>query len=247
MQTGYLRLAVNDEHMPAYLAAPDGRGPFPGVVVAMHIFGIDRFIRGKCDELAEAGFVAIAPYLFHRTPVSHQELGDFDYADKSRWDRVPTLKATLKDDEIVEDMLEAARALRTMDIVGPKLGVTGFCIGGRIAYLMAVRTDEFDACADFYGGEVEQAWGEGPSPLSQTANLNCPLAGYFGNDDYNPTPADVDTLEAELKKHGKRYEFTRYDGANHAFNDPFNPDRWREHAGVDSLKRVVDFFQRTLA
>jgi dienelactone hydrolase len=67
MQTGYLRLQVNDSYMPTYLATPDGPGPFPGVVVAMHIFGLDRFVRGKCEELAEAGFVAVAPYLFHRT------------------------------------------------------------------------------------------------------------------------------------------------------------------------------------
>ena len=108
MQTGYLRLEVNDHHMPAYLATPDGEGPFPGVVVAMHIFGLDRFVRGKCEELADAGFVAIAPYLFHRTNVTHQDLGGFDYADASRWERVPALKATRDDKQIVEDMLEGA-------------------------------------------------------------------------------------------------------------------------------------------
>ena len=247
MQNGFLRLQVDDRHMPAYLAGPDGPGPHPGIVVAMHIFGLDRFVRGKCDELAAAGFVAIAPYLFHRTNVTHQELGDFDYADTTRWERAFSLKASLKDDEIVQDMLTAANCLDAMDEVGPKIGVTGFCIGGRIAYLLATRTDEFAACADFYGGEVEVAWGDGPTPLSETANLNCPLAGYFGNDDYNPTPEAVDVHEAELKRLGKRYEFHRYEGANHAFNDPFNPDRWREHAGTDSLVKVIDFFTRELA
>ena len=246
MQTGYLRLEVDDHHMPAYLATPDGEGPFPGVVVAMHIFGLDRFVRGKCEELADAGFVAIAPYLFHRTNVTHQDLGGFDYADATRWERVPALKATLDDKQIVEDMLEGTKALRSMDIVGPKLGVMGFCIGGRVAYLMATQTDEFDACVDFYGGEIDQAWGDAPTPLSGTINLRCALAGYFGNDDYNPTPADVDALEAELQKHGKDYEFTRYDDANHAFNDPFNPERWREYAGTDSLAKMTEFFHREL-
>ncbi len=143
------------DRIPAYVSTPEGPGSHPGVVVAMHIFGIDRFVRGKCDELAAAGFVAIAPYLFHRTDVSHEDLGGFDYADASRWERVPTMKATLKDDEIVEDMLAAASHLRGLDTVGRRLGVTGFCIGGRIAYLMAVRTDVFSACANFYGGDVE--------------------------------------------------------------------------------------------
>jgi carboxymethylenebutenolidase len=232
--------------IPAYISHPEGPGSHPGVVVAMHIFGIDRFVRGKCDELAEAGFMAIAPYLFHRTDVSHEDLGGFDYADGSRWERVPTLKATLNDDEIVEDMLAAASYLRSLDTVGQRLGVTGFCIGGRIAYLMAVRTDAFSACADFYGGEIEQSWGDGVPPLDQTNQLSCALAGYFGNDDYNPTPADVDRLEEELRKHNKPYEFHRYEGANHAFNDPFNPDRWREHAGMDSGEKVAEFFTREL-
>ncbi|MDA1036165.1 MAG: dienelactone hydrolase family protein [Chloroflexi bacterium] len=232
--------------IPAYVAIPDGPGAHQGVVVAMHIFGIDRFVRGKCDELAEAGFVAIAPYLFHRTDVSHEDLGSFEYADASRWERMPTLKATLKDDEVVEDMLAAASYLRNLDTVGPRLGVTGFCIGGRIAYLMAVRTDAFSACADFYGGEIESSWGDGMPPLEQTDRLNCALAGFFGNDDYNPTPAAVDRLEEELRKHNKPYEFHRYDGTNHAFNDPFNPDRWREHAGTDSLEKLTAFFRREL-
>ncbi len=104
--------------IPAYVATPDGPGTHPGVVVAMHIFGIDRFVQGKCDELASAGFLAIAPYLFHRTDVPHEDLGNFDYADGSRWERVPTLKATLKDDEIVEDMLAGANYLRSLDRVG---------------------------------------------------------------------------------------------------------------------------------
>ena len=230
----------------AYVAKPEGPGPHPGVVVAMHIFGLDRFVRGKCDDLAAAGYAAIAPYLFHRTGVTHQELGDFDYADSSRWERTPALKDSLKDDEVVADMLAAAAYLRAQPEVGERIGVTGFCIGGRIAYLMAVRTKEFQACADFYGGEVELAWGDGPAPLELTADLDCAMAGFFGNDDYNPTPAAVDRLQVELERHAKPHTFYRYDGANHAFNDPFNPDRWRKHAGTDSWEKLIAFFDDAL-
>ena len=82
--------------------------------------------------------------------------------------------------------------------------------------------------------------------MEQTNRLNCAFAGYFGNDDYNPTAAAVDRLEEELLKHKKPYEFYRYDGANHAFNDPFNPDRWREYAGTDSREKLIEFFTREL-
>jgi carboxymethylenebutenolidase len=242
----FTTIEVNGTEADAYVAMPVGPGPHPGVVVAMHIFGLDRFVRGKCDDLAAAGYVAIAPYLFHRTDVSHQVLGDFDYADSSRWERTPALKASLKDDEVVADMLAAAAYLRAQPEVSERIGVTGFCIGGRIAYLMAVSTDQFQACADFYGGEVGLAWGDGPAPLDLTGDLDCAMAGFFGNDDYNPTPEDVDCLQAELERHGKPHSFYRYDGANHAFNDPFNPDRWREHAGTDSWRKLIAFFDGAL-
>lgn len=247
MPSEWVRLNVGGAQADAYMALPEGEGPHPGVVVAMHVFGVDRFVRGKCDELAEAGYAAIAPYLFHRSAVGNDELTGYAFEDPKRREVAMPLKDALRDDELVEDMLAALRHLQAQDGVGGPFGVTGFCIGGRIAYLMAVATDEFSACADFYGTDVHLPWGgDGPAPLDLTANLDCPLAGFFGDLDANPTPADVDRLEAELRRQGKPYSFHRYPDGQHAFNDPFNPVRWNPAVAADSWDKLIGFFDGAL-
>ena len=67
MNSKWVNVLINDKPVEAYLSTPDGQGPHPGIVVAMHVFGIDQFVQGKCDELAQQGYIAIAPYLFHLT------------------------------------------------------------------------------------------------------------------------------------------------------------------------------------
>ena len=247
MASQWTTINVDGASAEAYLALPDGPGPHPGVVVAMHVFGIDRFVREKCDALAEAGYAAIAPYIFHRSPVSNERLTAYAFEDPARRETAMPLKDGLRDGELIADMLVARDALRALpDVAGP-FGVTGFCIGGRIAYLMAVRTRAFAACADFYGVDVDLPWGEGePDPLSLTANLDCALAGFFGDLDANPTPADVDKLEAALREHGKPFAFHRYPNAQHAFNDPYNPVRYDPEVSADSWPKLIAFFDGAL-
>ena len=246
MRGTWTTIDVDGSAMETYVATPDGPGPFPAVIVAMHVFGIGDFVGGKCDELADAGYVAVAPYLFHRSSVSNAELAGISATDPKRFEVGLPLKDQLTDADIERDMLEALAHARSMPQVGATAGITGFCIGGRIAYLLAAKTEEFGACGIFYGTDIAEAWGDGPTPLSLTPYLDCALAGFFGNDDTNPSPADVDTLDAELDKHGKSHAFHRYDGAPHAFNDPFNPIRHNPEASADSWPKLVDFFDAAL-
>ncbi len=246
MPSEWMRISVGEGEMDAYAALPEGAGPHPGVVVAMHVFGVDRFVQGKCDELAEAGYAAIAPYLFHRSGVGNDELIGYAFEDPKRRETAMPLKDGLRDSELVEDMLAALRRLQGIPGVGGPFGVTGFCIGGRVAYLLAVGSDEFSACADFYGTDVDLPWGEGASPLALTSGLDCPLVGFFGGLDSNPAPADVDKLEAELEREGKDYEFHRYSEGQHAFNDPFNPVRWNSAIAADAWEKLIGFFDRAL-
>ncbi len=242
----WVDIEVGGKQVTAYVSSPDGPGPHPGVVVAMHVFGVDRFVQGKCDELAEAGYAAIAPYLFHRSDVTNAQLIGYAFEDPQRREAAMPLKDSLRDDEIIEDMLAALDCMRSMpNVVGP-FGVTGFCIGGRIAYMMAVRTGEFSACADFYGVDVDLPWGDGPTPLSFTAELDCPLSGFFGDLDANPAPPDVDKLEAELKACGKPFTFHRYPNAQHAFNDPYNPVRFDPEVAADAGLKLIAFFDGAL-
>lgn len=246
MPSQWVTINVEGKSVDAYLASPAGPSGFPGVVVAMHVFGVDRFVQGECDKLADAGYVAIAPYLFHRSPVTNDQLVGYAFEDPDRREVALPLKDSLRDDELVADMLAAAGYLHASPNVTGPLGVTGFCIGGRIAYMMAVRTKEFVACADFYGVDVDLAWGEGPAPLELTSRLEAALIGFFGDLDANPAPRDVDRLAAELQRQGKMYAFHRYPEAQHAFNDPFNPVRFNPSVTADSWPKLVAFFDQTL-
>jgi carboxymethylenebutenolidase len=130
------------------------------------------------------------------------------------------------------------------------VGIFGTCSGGRQATLVASRTTGFDAAIDCWGGRVVMAKEEltpkqPMAPIDYTADLSCPILGLFGNDDQAPTPAQVDQHEAELKKHGKTYEFYRYDHAGHGF---FYYDRpaYRQEQAVDGWKKIWTFLEKHL-
>ena len=147
-------------------------------------------------------------------------------------------------------MRGAISYLQSLDEHNGKVGVIGFCSGGRQAFLAACSI-ELDAAVDCYGGFVV---GDPPPgmpvnirPLLHLAeNLSCPLLGLFGQDDQHPSPAEVDELEAELKRLGKQHEFHRFDGAGHGF---FAADRtmYRPEAAVEGWRLIFSFFGRYLA
>jgi carboxymethylenebutenolidase len=125
------------------------------------------------------------------------------------------------------------------------LGIIGFCMGGRVAYLMAAVHPHFKAAVDYYGGNIMVPWGEGPAPIDRTAEIHCPLLGLFGEEDANPSPADMRKLDAELTKHGKVHEFHAYPGAGHAFMNK-RGERYRADADRDSWPKTLAFFAKHL-
>ena len=223
-------IKVNAQEMQLYVSVPDDAGPFPAIVVAQHAGGVDTFIRGMTDRLAEAGYVAVAPDLYHR-------LG----ADEQRTPR------QLKDSEMIADVRATVDFLKQHDAVdSDALGITGFCMGGRVAYLMAAAIPLFKAAVPYYGGNIMVALGEGGrSPFERTAEIACPLMFHFGQEDRNPSPEDMEKLDAELKRYNKAHEFYTYPNAGHAFMD-FTGERYRKAAAEASWPRTLDFFARHL-
>jgi carboxymethylenebutenolidase len=142
--------------------------------------------------------------------------------------------------------------LRGQPYANGKVGVIGFCSGGRHAYLVACSLADVDAVVDCWGGnvivdDVKLLNAKRPvAPIDLTENLRCPLLGLFGNEDQNPNPDQVNRTEALLRKLGKRYEFHRYDGAGHAF---FNASRpaYRAEQALDGWNKVFAFFHQHLA
>jgi carboxymethylenebutenolidase len=154
--------------------------------------------------------------------------------------------STLRDANIIADTNAAVEHLKGLsDVTAASIGVTGFCMGGRVAYLMAAQNHDFKASVVFYGGNTMVAWGEGTPPFDQTADIGCPVMGLFGEDDPNPNPADVTKIDAELAKHGKDHEFHSYAGAGHAFMNEGRPSH-REDAAADAWQKCLGWFDKHL-
>jgi carboxymethylenebutenolidase len=231
----------NGDQIHAYYARPVGAGPFPGVVWLHHFPGWDEWSKEVTRKLAYHGYAAIAPDLYCR--VGHGDPGDM--AAKVRAD------GGVLDPQVVGDAAAARDFLRAQVQSNGRVGVIGTCSGGRHAVLAASCAPGFNAVVDLWGGGVvmrqEDLTAMRPvSPVEYTKDLDCPMLGLFGNDDRAPTPEQVDIHEEELKKHGKQYEFHRYDGAGHGFFYYDRPQAYRAEQAVDGWNKVLDFFQRNL-
>jgi carboxymethylenebutenolidase len=232
----------NGDEGEAYYARPLGPGPVPGMVIVHHLPGWDEWIIEVARKFAHHGYAAIAPHLYFREgPGSPDDVG----ARVRAAGGVP-------DDQVVGDVAGAAAFLRARPESNGKVGLIGFCSGGRHAYLCACRLPDVDAIVDCWGGRVivddpsELTPKRPVAPIDLTEKLNCPLLGLFGNDDQAPSPDQVNRHEALLKRLGKAYEFHRYDGAGHAF---FAVDRpsYRPQQAVDGWRKVFAFLGKHLA
>lgn len=211
----------------------------PGIVLAQHIpaghTGIenDAFTLTTARRLASAGYVVAAPFIFHWWPK------DAPLEDK---------RAQARDDWMVADMQAARAVLSERSAADPqRIGVVGHCWGGRVAWLAACHMPTLAACAIFYGGRIRRAMGpDSVPPIDLAGNIRCPVMGFFGNDDRNPTPDDVDEYSAALARAGVPHTFHRYDGAGHAFQNFPTPERYREAASEDAWKRVLAFLEDAL-
>jgi len=225
--------------MDVLVFEPEGDGPFPGLVVAQHLpvahMGLegDPFTIDVGERLAEAGYVSVIPFIFHWWPT------DQDIAVK---------RAETRDDWTVADLDAAYAALLGVGSVdGNRTGIIGHCWGGRVSWLGACHNPGYKAAAVLYGGRIKIGLGEGSiPPIELAGRIPCPLLGIFGNDDGNPSPEDVDDLDAALSGAGVPHEFHRYDGAGHAFQDFTNAERYRKGPSDDAWDKVLGFLDRHL-
>jgi carboxymethylenebutenolidase len=158
-------------------------------------------------------------------------------------------RAEFRDDWTKKDLDAAYDLLAAQPGVDKdrRIGIAGHCWGGRVAWVGACTNPRYKAAAIFYGGRVKLVMGAGNPPAIELAgNIKCPVIGFFGNDDTNPTPADVNDYEAALKKAGVKYVFHRYDGAGHAFQSFNSAERYRPEASEDAWKKALAFFAENL-
>ena len=229
------------DDIEAYFARPLGLSSSPGVVVIHHMPGWDEATKEITRKFAYHGYTAICPHLFHREgPGSPDDLSAAVRA-----------AGGVPDERCVGDIEGAVRYLRALPYASGKVGVIGFCSGGRQAYMVACKIPTLDAAVDCWGGGVIV---DDPAHLNEkrpvavidlTPNLRCPLLGIFGNEDRNPDVNQVNRTEELLKQHGKTYEFHRYDGAGHGF---LAVDRagYRPEQANDAWEKVFTFYDKYL-
>ena len=210
------------DEIEAYLAHPVDGDAQPGVVVIHHMPGYDRSSKEIVRTFAVYGYAALMPNLHHR------------YAPGAKAAEAAAAARDaggVPDDQCLGDVQCAIDALRARPASNGKVGVIGYCSGGRQSFLVACTLD-VDAAVDCYGGGAD---------VGLAPDLRCPLLGLFGAEDQRPSPDDVAALAAALDANGKTYEFHSYPDAGHAF---FSVDRplYRLEAAKDGWKRIWAFF-----
>jgi carboxymethylenebutenolidase len=226
-----VQIKAPDGAMPAFVASPMAIGKQPAVIVVMEAFGLNEHIKAVAKRIAAEGYVVLAPDVYYRE--KNSVVG---------YDNLPgalRLMGTLADDKIVKDVDAAVGYLKAQDFVrGDRIGITGFCMGGRISFLAACENRDLCAAAPFYGGGIGGL-------LGRADKLGCPLLLFFGDQDPFIPNDEVERIRTKLAELGKPAEVKVYPGAQHGF---FCDGRSSYHpqAAADAWRRLLDFFARHL-
>ena len=233
---GEVRIPVSDGHLPGYFARPDGAGPFPVVLVIEEIFGVHAYIKDVCRRLAKAGYLAVAPELYARQ-------GDLSQmTDASKIIREVISKAP--DATVMTDLDSTAAWAGANHGDLARLGVTGFCRGGRATWLHAAHSPKLKAAVAWYGPE---AGGTSPiqpkTVLDLAAEVKCPLLGLYGGQDRGISQDDVQEAAKRARAAGATVEIVVFADAGHGFHADYRPSYHADHA-ADGWQRMLAWFSR---
>jgi carboxymethylenebutenolidase len=201
----WVDIKSDERAIKAFVAYPERKDKAPAVLVISEIFGLTDWVRSLCDELAEAGVIAIAPDL-----LSGQKFEDVDAARKAT--------SALSKEQVKTDLdATADYALTKIPSCNGALAICGFCWGGGVAFAYANENPKLKATYSFYGTAPDEA--------SKVANIPCPVYGFYAENDER-VDATIPKAEELMKAAGKKYEPVIYKGAGHGFmrlGDPNNP------------------------
>lgn len=228
------------DDVDAYSARPLGPGPFPGVVVIHHAPGLDEETMDVTRRMAARGFATLTPHLYTR----ESRVVDATTAAKD-----VRAGGGLHDDQMLGDVSGAVARLRSDVSSSGRVGILGFCSGGRQAYLAACRIT-VDAVVDCYGGSVvagpeKLTAGRPVAPIDLTSDLAGPLLGIFGGQDPHVPPEHIAAIEARTAADGKQFEYHVYPEAGHAFLGHYHVSYHVESA-ILAWERIFEFLDRTL-
>ncbi len=239
--SGMIQVQGQAGGLSAFLARPRADGKYPGVVVVQEAFGLNQHIKDVAARVAAEGYAALAPDLYYREKGAVAGYDNLQEAIR--------LMMGLSDEGIVADMNAVIDYLRAQPFVHPeRIGMTGFCMGGRVTFLTACRNAAVKAAAPFYGGSigsVQPSERTPKAPLEYAEGLRCPMLLFFGGDDSFIPLDEVEKIKGRLAELGKEAETVVYPGAPHGFFCS-ERDSYRPEAAQDAWRRLLAFFQQHL-
>ncbi len=237
LQTGETTISSRGEDMPAFFARPDVETEkLPIVIVVQEIFGVHVHIRDICRRLAHHGYLAIAPELYFRQ-------GDpNDYHD------IPTLFSGLvqkvPDNQVLSDLDHVASWAARHGGDANRLAVTGFCWGGRIAWLYAAHNPQLKAAVAWYGRLTGDKTLNSPKhPVDIAVDLNAPVLGLYGGQDTGISQESVETMRQALRAANANAEIVVYPEAGHAFLADYR-ESYHQASAEDGWQRMLEWFAR---
>jgi carboxymethylenebutenolidase len=232
-----------DGPMRSYLTRPSGRGgPHPGVVVLQEAFGVNAYVKSVCDRLADAGYTALAPELFHRTG-THVEI---EYADRPR---VMDALQKLSNATLEEDCGAAVTDLRNHAEVDPKrIAVLGFCMGGFAALLTALHSEVAAAIAYYPGLLVHPRPGMKIQPiLDRLPDMRAATQIHFGAEDQGIPAADRARVKEALDRSPCVHQIVEHAGADHGFHSHDRAPTYHPHAAEEAWHETLGWLRENLA
>ena len=237
MTPNSFEVTTPDGPMEVYEAAPDGDAS-TAVIVIQEAFGVNEHIRDVTRRFADAGYHAVAPHFFHRAGGGTAPYDDFA--------KVIPLYEHLDDDGILVDVDAAREHLHAAGWDDSAVGTVGFCFGGRVTFLVALRR-KLGAAVGFYGGGiVTQRFPQFPPLVDEVSKLQTPWLGLFGDRDESIPVEDVEQLRDALKSAPVPTEIVRYPEAGHGFHCD-QRDSYDETAAKDGWNRTLAWFETHMA
>jgi carboxymethylenebutenolidase len=232
---GEVKIPVSDGEIPGYRAMPENRKNLPTVLVVQEIFGVHEHIKDICRRLAKAGYLAVAPELYARQG-DVSGIGNIQEVIKTVVSKVP-------DDQVMSDLDATARWAAKNQGDAARLGITGFCWGGRIVWLYAAHNPQLKAGVAWYGRLEGQSTELTPKfPMDVVADLKFPVLGLYGGEDQGIPVPSVEKMRKALQAAGKKSEIVLYPTAPHGFYADYRPS-YRAADAKDAWQRLLRWFQ----
>jgi carboxymethylenebutenolidase len=232
LDAGEVKIPEADTELPGYFARPQGAGPFPIVVVNEEVFGIHEYIKDTCRRLGKLGYLAVAVEIYAR-------IGDLSKATD-----VMPIVSKAPDATVMSDLDGAVKWAAANKGDAGRIGVTGFCRGGRNTWMYAAHNPNVKAAVAWYGRIMGTATDIQPKRVIDIADqINCPLLGLYGGQDAGIKVDDVQAAAAKARAAGKTVEIVVYPDAPHGFHADYRPS-YRAADAADGWQRMQDWFKK---